>query len=378
MRINICVVVQGEQAPVIVMNGRQSAVSGGLAGTSARMTKCAEYVFDNLGLETPVFAAGAYELLERPTIVVTYLPGHRAAAQEYALGAEKAQPLISQWLGEPRQKVRVVELADEDAAPYETGPMLFTPFRQRSPELLQVDMAHQLAHACFDSPRAWIYEGLAQFAQALVREQQDGRQAALDYMSVRLPALVAAEKPVDDAEPSSQAGGQPLVSATDEIFYRSKAMYVWWMLRDLVGDLALQRALRAYDVAEDKEPSYVQRLIAAQNKHDLEWFFDDWVYRDRGLPDFSISAANPRATLAKTYVVAVTVKNAGNVRAQVPVRVRASAENGETSQRLLVPARGESVTRIEIPGVPSEVIVNDGSVPERDIANNSMKLNRAP
>ena len=36
----------------------------------------------------------------------------------------------------------------------------------------------------------------------------------------------------------------------------------------------------------DSEPTYFQKLLEAQTKHDLEWFFDDWVYRDRGLPDF--------------------------------------------------------------------------------------------
>ena len=374
MQVELCTLVEGEQAPVVVMNGRELAVSGGLQGNSGRMTKCGEYALEALGRETPTFAVGQYQTLERPAISVTHLPEHRADAQDYALAAEKAEPLVTDWLGERRQKVRVIELADRQAAPYESGAVLFTPLGERDGQRLQLQMAHQLAHACFDSPRAWIYEGLAHFAQALEREQQQGRDAALRYMSVRLPALVAAEKPVDDSPPGKKPPGQPLVTASDEIFYRGKAMYVWWMLRDLAGDLALQRALRAYRAAADKEPSYMQRLIAAQDKQDLEWFFDDWVYRDRGLPDFTVAAANPRATLAKSYVVAVTVRNAGDARAQVPVGVRAEGQNGEAWQRVMVPARGDGVTRIEIPAAPVEAIVNDGSVPERDTANNAMKI----
>ena len=75
-----------------------------------------------------------------------------------------------------------------------------------------------------------------------------------------------------------------LVNTTSEELYRSKAMYVWWMLRDMVGEAALKKALAAYRPEQDKEPSYMPRLIAAQTQRDLEWFFDDWVYRDRGLP----------------------------------------------------------------------------------------------
>ena len=39
------------------------------------------------------------------------------------------------------------------------------------------------------------------------------------------------------------------------------------------------------------------RLISAQTQRDLEWFFDDWVYRDRGLPDFKVESAFSRKTL---------------------------------------------------------------------------------
>ena len=91
-----------------------------------------------------------------------------------------------------------------------------------------------------------------------------------------------------------------LVNTTSEELYRSKAMYVWWMLRDMVGEAALKKAIAAYRPEQDKEPSYMPRLIAAQTQRDLEWFFDDWVYRDRGLPDFKVESAFPRKTHDRT------------------------------------------------------------------------------
>ena len=47
-----------------------------------------------------------------------------------------------------------------------------TPLRTIDRASLQLVLAHQLAHASFDSPRPWIYEGVAQLAQAIEREHQ--------------------------------------------------------------------------------------------------------------------------------------------------------------------------------------------------------------
>jgi hypothetical protein len=239
---------------------------------------------------------------------------------------------------------------------------------------------HQAVHAANLSSRPWIYEGLAQFAQALWRERQQGRRGALEFMRAQLPALVEAERQacVEDSSSRGPQGsgsssavgptagsssgcafGQPLAAAYDEVFPRIKGMYVWWMLRDLVGDAVLKAALRRYRPAEDREPSYVQRLVAAESPRDLEWFFDDWVYRDRGLPDFRVQSVYPRATVGGAYVVTVMVENLGAAGAQVPVRVIAPA--GEESGRLAVPRNGRAATRIEISAKPSEAVVNDAN-----------------
>lgn len=149
-------------------------------------------------------------------------------------------------------------------------------------------------------------------------------------------------------------------------------MYVWWMLRDMVGEAALKKALAAYRSEEDKAPSYVQRLLEAQSKRDLEWFFDDWVYRDRGLPDFRVDAAIPRATVGGGYVVTVSVENLGQAGAEVPVTLK--VEGGEITKRLEVRAKSKAVVRIEAPTAPQQVTVNDGSVPESDMSNNVFKI----
>jgi hypothetical protein len=356
-------------------------------------TGCSTYRFDRLGLIAPAFVIGRLEVLSRPAVTVYHQPAHRRYAQAYAAAVEQVLPFVDEWFGPPREKLQIVELTARGVLPDESGSMLLTPLGEGDPAQLQGALVHQAVHAANLSSRPWIYEGLAQFAQALWRERQQGRRGALEFMRAQLPALVEAERQACEQDSSSRepqgsgsssaAGsglgrssdcvfGQPLAAAYDEVFPRIKGMYVWWMLRDLLGDAVLKAALRQYRPVEDLEPSYVQRLVAAQSPRDLEWFFDDWVYRDRGLPDFRVRSVYPRATLGGAYVVTVMVENVGAAGAQVPVRVIAPA--GEESGRLPVPRNGSAATRIEISAKPSEVVVNDGSVPEANAENNRFVL----
>ena len=149
-------------------------------------------------------------------------------------------------------------------------------------------------------------------------------------------------------------------------------MYVWWMLRDMVGEAVLKKAIAAYRPEKDKEPSYMPRLIATQTQRDLEWFFDDWVYRDRGLPDFKVESAFPRKNMTGSFMVTITVDNLGTAGAEVPVIVK--FKGGEIMKRLEVRAKDKAVIRIEVPADPQEIVVNDGSVPESNMANNTFKL----
>ena len=212
---------------------------------------------------------------------------------------------------------------------------------------------------------------MAHFAQALYLEQQSGRKAALDYMGSHRSALSEIEMP-PSALRSEDEVSHSLVNTTSEELYRSKAMCVWWMLRDMVGEAALKKALAAYRPEQDKEPSYMPRLIAAQTQRDLEWFFDDWVYRDHGLPDFKVESAFPRKTMTNTYMVTITVDNLGTAGAEVPITVNFAG--GDATKRLEVRAKSKGVIRIEVPAAPQQIVVNDGSVPESDITNNTFKL----
>ena len=187
----------GEGTPTTLMcNGE----AGGLR-TYEQMGRAYESVnecaFEGLGETVPLFVIGPFEGLDRPPVNISYLPDHKPAAETYALAVRLAVPFVTEWFGplkgRPEVRAEVVELSDPEAAPYESGSMLLTPFNSDS-KLAQLTAVHQLTHAAFFSPRPWIYEGLAHFAQAVYREQESGRQSALDFMGLHRTALAEAEK----------------------------------------------------------------------------------------------------------------------------------------------------------------------------------------
>ena len=78
-------------------------------------------------------------------------------------------------------------------------------------------------------------------------DRKSGRpQKALESLEAGRPALALAEPPSP-----GESTGQPLAQAISPVYYRTKATYVFWMLRDLVGDPALSAALRDYSPAQD-------------------------------------------------------------------------------------------------------------------------------
>jgi len=367
MHLSIC--WPGESQ--LAANGQSTAPVMQPAGLNCRLLQ-----YEPIGMAVPSFVLGPYRALNQPPTAIQYIAGHESYARTWAAAGEAVAPFITQWFGPRKRPVQIVELPNKDMYPFESGSVFFTPLVSGAEKDIQVVLAHQLAHASFQSPRLWMDEGVAHFAQALEREQQDGRKAALAYMDERLPPLQEAEKEFLPAAAGKASGppphGQPLAGATDEVFFRTKAMFVWWMLRDMVGDDALEHAIRAYRPDQDKEPSYFQRLLAEQFHRDLEWFFDDWVYRDRGLPEFRVTEVYPRKLVPEDWSVTVTVENSGGAGAEVPVAVRAA--QGEEHKRLEIRAHEKAAVRIPIPVVPRQAVVNDGSVPESDMKNNSAEI----
>jgi Peptidase family M1 domain len=285
----------------------------------------------------------------------------------YGAGAAKVQPLLADWLGAASQ--RMLNILDHEGQPFEDDALLVAPMHAVDPAVLAPSLVHSLSHAWFRSSHVWLDEGVAQFLSLLWIEQEQGREVAMQHLEQEANTLALAEPVIDRASSASGSEeGQSLIEARDEVYYRTKAAAVLWMLRSIVGDDALKSALHAYrEDKQDSDPTEFQRVLEKSAKRELGWFFDDWVYHDKGLPELSITSVTPRALTEKdgkgvSWLVAVEVKNDGGAAAEVPVTVRSGTLT--STQRLRIAGHSTASTRMIFQGVPEEVVMNDGSVPE--------------
>jgi hypothetical protein len=310
-----------------------------------------------LGFDTPSFFVARRTEVDGHGLRVLATDADEGSGPRYVAAAGLAEPLVTQWLGKPKSTATILDLPETDDAAAETGEMLAAPLSSDDAAHLAPVVIHALAHAAFRSPRAWLNEGVAAFAGTLWIEQSLGQASAIENLNADRPALAVAEP----AAPG-EGSGEDLLHAEDAVYFRTKAEYVLWMLRDVAGDKALAMALAGYNAAQDTTPDYFQKLLEEACGRDLKWFFDDWVYRDRGLPDLSIASVFPSRESAGQYLVAVDLVNDGYAAAEVPVTVKGMS--GSATERVLIPAHSRITHRITFSEDPVEVDLNDGTVPE--------------
>ena len=344
-----------------------------------------------LGFQTPsLVLATRIAAAATPLVQVAALPDHVANASAYTAAGTLLDPLYRNWFGATAHPdpLLLLDLPVQGAAAAEDGDALLLSLTGNSPENLAAALAGPLTHAWFRSPRPWLQQGVEGLMEALWTERTQGDEQALEQLGGDRSALPLAEPGSPGSSP-----GEPLITAQDPVFYRVKATAVLWMLRSYAGDTALQAALRTYNPAKDTTPDYFEKLletsIAAQANlptpdstdptgtpsngadanatsspsQDLGWFFRDWVYNDPGLPDLSIkNVFSSKTGAGAQWLVAVDIANSGYAEAQVPITVHSAAT--AVTVQVRVPARGTLSRRILLQGEPTEVDVNDGTVPE--------------
>ncbi|MGA2207396.1 MAG: hypothetical protein ABSG10_11770, partial [Terracidiphilus sp.] len=388
----------GQAPTVALINGHSAPLTvtqPATAGAEVPGVATASLDTPALGFEAPSLFLAIRTLKQAANTTLFTLPGSESAVEGWASAAAFVTPFLQQWLGPaPRSQLTILDLPDPGDAPFETGALLVTAIRQATPEELDGVFAHALAHAFLctstSSPPAWLSEGVAHFMGTLWIEKQSGRRKALESLESGRTALAL-------VEPSSpgESPGQPLAQAISPAYYRTKAAYVFWMLRDLAGDPALSAALRAYNSADDARrglgPSagsdYFEKLVEqagvpgdgsssqggkAGLRRDLSWFFSDWVDADKGLPDIAIDSVFPSHTEGDNWLVAVNLSNSGYAAAEIPVTV--SNPDASVTQRAIVPSRGKATLRILIQGRPTQVQANDGTVPETEASVHILNL----
>ena len=360
-RLRLQVEYTGKAPATAIFCGRMQALQpleedAGADASSPSGIAVGDFAALPLGFASPsLFVVPTAPELDGKTVGI--VTGDVGGAERVEGAAAAARPLVTDWLGSLRERQPI--LLDHVGQPFAQGAFLVETTDEAANSFAMVRL---LSHAWFASNEIWLDEGLAQFLPILAIEREHGRQAAMAQLEDQRPALVLAESNAGD-------GGQALVTASREVFYRNKAVAVLWMLRELVGEAAMKQALgelRRLAIA-DRGAKTFEALLEAKSGKDLAWFFQDWILADKGLPDLSIVSAtthtNPgRQGSAEGYLVAIEVRNEGGAAAEVPVTVR----SGEltATERLRIPAKGTASTRIVFQGKPQQVEVNDGSVPE--------------
>jgi hypothetical protein len=362
--------INGHPAPLAVTN--VDTVGPEIDGVATAMLETS-----TLGFEAPSLFVAVRAAHAALNTTLWTLPIDEPAVQSWTTAVATVTPFLQNWLGQrPRAQLTIIDLPDPEDTPFETGAMLATSIREAPPEQLQNILAHTLTHAWMQSPRAWLSEGVAHFMGTLWVEKQRGRMKALEELEAGRAALALAEP----ASPGVSVG-QPLALAISPVYYRTKATYFFWMLRDVAGDASLSAALRAYNPSEDaslgyqrdRGPGEFEKLIEqASVRRDLSWLFADWVDADKGLPDLTIDSVFPSPAQAGNWLVAVNISNAGYASAEVPVTVK--SDTNTVTQRVVVPGHGKAVQRVLILGKPVEAQVNDGTVAETQASVHVMRL----
>ncbi len=316
------------------------------------------------------------------------------ALKRLAATSETIAPLLQLWLGP--HPLTALTILDHFGQPFQDGPLLVAPLDALAAETSVPALVHSLTHAWVQTGQPWFDEGLPAYMGLLWTEQQHGREAAIAQLAdlvqpVNLaestftapdavtnpvaPSMRSASRMDGSAtDPETSAPeGHPLISASGDLYYRRKAAAVWWMLRSIAGDEPLISALTQWRTQPVSGDSPAQQAIAFEHLlektsgKELKVFFDDWVLHDRGLPDLTLAAVEPRELPAGKghstgWLVAVTVRNDGAAIADVPLIVRSGALS--TTSRIRIPGFTSFTDRVVVEAPPTEVQVNDGSTPE--------------
>lgn len=383
VRLRLAVEYNGEAPVAVYFCGRRAALTAlpddpDLPTTSGAGVASAEFPAEAIGFRLPsLFLVEDPEELLAPladgTKLLAVETDDAAALPRLSESALGIAPLLQQWFGP--KPLSALTVLDHSGEPFEDGPLVVAPVGTLAASSSSEALAHSLTHAWVQTGPPWMDEGLAQFTALLWTEQQQGRAAMVAELTELLRPLTLAE-PMFAA---GQAGptGEPVIAAADELYYRRKAAAIWMMLRGIVGDAALASALTTWRAEPVSQASAADQAVGFEallekvSGKDLGWFFRDWVLHDRGLADLSIVDVAPRLLPAGKghdagWLVAVTVHNDGAAEVEVPIVIRSAVgtETYSTTKRLRVPAFGSVTDRVVVEAAPTEVVVNDGTVPE--------------
>jgi len=229
-------------------------------------------------------------------------------------------------------------------------------------------VSHELAHQWFGDAvtllnwkNIWINEGFATYSEALWNEHEDGKDAYFDYMK-RIDYGYFTGTVYD---PQGYIFS-PTVYAT----VYQKGAWVLHMLRGVVGDSLFFEAVRNYYEKfkyKNTETADLQAVFEEVTGENLDWFFDEWVYKGTGRPryEYSWKFEDFPGTAAHTVKVQLDQVQTDRDVYKMPVKISIQTTLGEKNFTVFNDSRNQNFI-FTTDATPKQVLIDkDGWILKR-------------
>jgi ABC-type transport system involved in multi-copper enzyme maturation permease subunit len=206
------------------------------------------------------FASGRYAVEHRQAgnvdVSIAYHPAHRANVKAMLDTAVRTLRYCDREFGPyPHRQLKLVEAPTSSFGGYavpdtiffsETRTFLIDQRNADAPDLVARRVAHEVAHQWWghqlvaaNRPGALVLtESLAKYTELLILEQLHGREAVQQLLAYERDRYLAGRAGAEERE-------RPLMTVIDQPYiYYSKGALVFYAIRDLIGERALNTALR--------------------------------------------------------------------------------------------------------------------------------------
>lgn len=240
-------------------------------------------------------------------------------------------------------------------------------------------VSHELAHSWFGNlvtcnnwAELWLNEGFATFMEAAYREAAFGRDNYLSKIRTDAGSFL-----MKDAVTNRRHGLYNLrAGEVDKLFDDASVTYnkggvVLHMLREEIGNEAFWKGANIYLNRHRLGTVRTTDLIAAMEEasgKDLDWFFDQWVFKS-GAPRITITSVYS----ARSQSIKITATQTQKADAIVPAVFRfnlplsITTSKGVIEKDLMLDARANSIT-VKVPARPSGIeVVDDMKMPLKTV-----------
>ncbi len=231
-------------------------------------------------------------------------------------------------------------------------------------------VAHELAHQWYGDylttrnwANAWLNEGFATYLELLWTEHESGIELAEFERLGNLGATVWADRAY--RRPTVQPNYFNSIELFDSNIY-AKGSVILNMIRRYLGDEAFFRGLKNYtktNMAKNVETLDLKKAFEVTTGKNLDWFFEQWVYKP-GLPEITASYRYNR----RSKLVTLTLKQTQNVETsslfKLPMTV--VIDDGNISRHDIFFDHEEDTFTFHSEMDPLMVIVDEGQqIPKR-------------